>query len=484
MTSPLLKVPAWLLLTLLCALACSDKKSETGTAAEATSGAEDETDGMAKRMPASEEAEEAQQAKNEQAAKAETDFRPKIPEAPAVQTQHEEDPVPTGPSPWGATDAESGKPLPARSKMNSKAAGAFADGVKAGQKNDQAAAKKAFESALAADPRAYEAAYNLGVIADRSGQANQALQYYARALKIQPDYERAVEATVSIHLRQGAPDRAVAFAQPIATQWERNLYLQAILAQALIAANRPDEAEQAARKALRRDERFVPAMVALANASLRRGRLELADSILEQALAIDPKYAEIHFLQGLRHKQEGRLALALASLSKAVELRPDYSDARMALGIQYMAAGNYAQAQAEFEAVLRLVPTLVAVHLNLGDAYRANRRWQDAKRELDTALRMQDNLPEAHFNLALMYMEAGAEFPGTSLVEALQRAIVEFTTFRQQMGSRLGKDDPAATYIADLQRQIERENKRIERESAQKQRDAERAARKAASEAK
>src|SRR5690606_32403627 len=115
------------------------------------------------------------------------------------------------------------------------------------------------------------------------------------------------------------PDRAVAFAQPIATQWERNLYLQAILAQALIAANRLDEAEQAARNALRRDERFVPAMVALANASIKRGRLELADSILEQALAVDPNYAEIHFLQGVRHKQEGRLSQALASFMKAIE---------------------------------------------------------------------------------------------------------------------------------------------------------------------
>jgi hypothetical protein len=45
------------------------------------------------------------------------------------------------------------------------------------------------------------------------------------------------------------------------------------------------------------------------------------------------------------------------------------------------------------------------------------------------------------------------------------------------MGARLGKNEPAAAYVADLQRQIERENKRIEREAAQKKRDAERAAR-------
>lgn len=473
-----------LLFTVLAVIAgCSDKASiKTGGAgAAATSGSEvvDESDGIAKKMPkgasAAADPKAAEEAKTAEA----NDFRPKVPEAPLVQAEREAAPAPSGPSPWGASDAEAGAPLPPRPKLGKAVVKSLNQGATAAARGDDGGAKAAFAKALAADPRAYEAVYNLGVLADRAGQVNEAMQYQAQALRIQPDYERAVEATVSILLRQGAPDRAVAFVQPIAKQWERNLYLQAILAQALIEANRLDDAEQAARKALRRDERFVPAMVALANASLRRGRLELADSILDQALTIDPDYAELHFLKGLREKQAGRLSQALASFSKAIELRPDYSDARMALGIQYMAAGNYVEAQAEFEAVARLVPTLVAVHLNLGDAYRTNRRWQDAKRELDKALRMQDGLPEAHYNMALMYMDAGAEFPGMTLIQGMQRAIGEFTTFREQMGPRLGKDDPAAAYISDLQRRIERENKRIEREAAQKQREAERAARKA-----
>jgi len=462
---------------------CSDKATiKTGPgSAETTSGAEvdDESDGLAKKMPASAATVTDAKAVDEAKAAVANDFRPKVPDAPLVQSAREPEAAPTGPSPWGASDAEAGAPLPPRPKLGKAALRALTQGKTAAARGEEGGAKAAFDKAFAADPRAYEAAYKLGVLADRAGQVNEALQYQSQALKIQPDYELAVEATVSILLRQGAPDRAVAYVQPIANQWERNLYLQAILAQTLIEANRVDDAEKAARKALRRDERFVPAMVALANASLRRGRLELADSILEQALTIDPNYAELHFLKGLREKQAGRLSQALASFSKAIELRPDYSAARMALGIQYMAAGNYVQAQAEFEAVERLVPTLVAVHLNLGDAYRTNRRWQDAKRELDKALRMQDNLPEAHYNMALMYMDAGAEFPGMTLIQSMQRAIAEFTTYREAMGPRLGKDDAATAYVADLQRRIERENKRVEREAAQKKRDAERAARKA-----
>jgi tetratricopeptide (TPR) repeat protein len=458
--------------------ACSDEPA-VSSAVDKTSGGEDgEAAGLAKRMPAGSTPGAAQggtATPNKPASS--KDFRPKIPDAPPVQAEQDSAPAPpSGPSPWGAPDAESGRPLPARPKMNAAAAKAFSQGNAAAAKDDFAGARAGFEQALAADPHAFAAAYNLGVVADRQGQTNQALQSYGRAVKIQADYESAVEATVNVYLRQGTPDQAVAYVQPIAAYWERNLYLQAILANALVEANRLDEAEQVARNALRRDERFVPAMVALANASIRRGRLELADSVLEQALAVNPKYPEIHFLQGKRHQQEGRLAQALASYRKAVDLRPSYSEARTALGMQYMAAGNYAEALAQFEAVAKLVPTLVGVHLNLGDAYRANRRWQDAKREFDTALRMQE-LPEAHFDLGLLYMDAGAEFPGLQLVDALQRAVLEFTAYREKMGARLAKNDTAAAYVADLQRQIDRERKRIDREAAQKKRDADRAAR-------
>lgn len=385
-------------------------------------------------------------------------------------------PPPAGtPSPWGATDAESGRALPARKPMAKNAKRSFDNGVVAARKFQNEAAAVAFAAALAADPKAYEAAYNLAVVADREGKTNIALQHYHKALDLQPDYERAVEGIVRIHLRNGSASAALAEAEPIARTWERNLYLQAILAEVLVAVGRLDDAEKAARRALQRDERFVPAMVALAKASLARGRGELAASILEQASAIDANDPEIQFLQGLAFRQQGRLLDALNAFRKAVELRPEYAEARMALGVQYLAAGNYAEALAQLEVTVHLVPTLVAAHLNLGDAYRAQKEWKKAKAEFDNALRMQDPLPEAHFNLGLMYMSAGGNFPQMDTLAALERATLEFSTYREQMGSRLPRDDASAGYIADLQRQIEREKKRIEREQRRQAQERDRA---------
>jgi tetratricopeptide (TPR) repeat protein len=115
-----------------------------------------------------------------------------------------------------------------------------------------------------------------------------------------------------------------------------------------------------------------------------------------------------------------------------------------------------------------LLAALPQPHLNLGDAYRASKRWQDAKKELDTALRLQSNLPEAHYNLGLLYYESGESFPGITKIESLQRAQLELNTYRDQMGPRIAKDDPSVTYLTDIARQIEREQRRLEREANKK----------------
>ncbi|MDH5674619.1 MAG: tetratricopeptide repeat protein [Myxococcales bacterium] len=470
---------------LLCiAVGCS-KSGSLGGDSEASSGGEDwgDEDNLAKEVPEDQRQKRVARQAGGKTVGSTKDYRPKLGKVRPVDTREYEVKAPSGPSPWGAADANSGRKLPKRPAMKSGAKSAYQEGLEAAARGDYPKARAAFERALAADPRSHEAAYNLGVVADRQGNAKKAVSHYERALRLQPDYERAVQGISTIRIRKGEPQSAVDFTRPIADKWERNLHLRAILADNLTAADRVDQAEEAARKALRRDERFVPAMVALAKASLKRGRVELADSILEQAVKIDRNNAELHFLIGERHRENGRLAQALASHRQAAKLRPDYAEARTALGLQYMAAGNYAQALEELQAVARLVPTQVAAHVNLGDAYRANGKYKEAKRSFDKALKMQSQLPEAHFNLGLMYMTAGDKFPGLNQLQALEKALAEMTTYRTQMGPKLRRDDPSTAFIADVTRQIDREKKRIEREAAQKRKEAERAARKAKMEA-
>jgi tetratricopeptide (TPR) repeat protein len=367
-------------------------------------------------------------------------------------------------NPWGSPEAESGRPLPPRKRVSGKAKSAFDEGVKAARAGNLGAAKKSFDEALKADANSYEVLYAIAVVNDREGKESQALDFYRRSLRVQPDYEKAAEGIVAIYLRQGQPEKARQFLEPLARQWERNLHLTALYADLLVTQGQVDQAVTEARAALRRDERFVPAMISLVRANLRAGRIELADSILEQAIAVDDKNAELHYLRGKRYLEEQRLAEALTEFRKAVELDPDYAEARMELGMRLLAGANYSEALQQFQAVEKISPKLVEVHLALGDAYRSTKQWDKAKTSLDRALRMKTDLPQAHFELALMYMSAGAEFPGMDLLTALSRAKEEFGTYRSMMGGRLSRDDPSTAYLDDIDKAVAREQKRIERE--------------------
>ncbi|HJL16244.1 MAG TPA: tetratricopeptide repeat protein [Sandaracinaceae bacterium LLY-WYZ-13_1] len=380
-------------------------------------------------------------------------------------------------SPWGRPESESGRPLPPRRPMSGSARSSYRQGLREAAAGNTQAAMRSFQQALSSDSDAYKAAYNLGVLADRQGNEGRAMQYYQQALRIQADYERAIEGIARIHLRRNNASEAVSFVRPLADRWERNLHIQAIYGDVLVHAGRPEEAIQAARRALRRDERFVPAMIVLVKANLRLERTELAESILDQAIQTNESYAELHYLRGRMHQQQGNLAPALQSYRRAIEIEPSYTEARMALGLQQLASGNYQDALQQFRTAANLAPTLPAVRLALGDALRATKQWQEAKQEFDRVQEMEPENADVHFNLGVMYREAGGDFPGMETIEAYQAGVTEFNRYRELMGPRLPRDDPSETYLEELGRLIEREQRSIERERARAQREAERAAR-------
>ena len=367
-------------------------------------------------------------------------------------------------SPWGATRAEQCR-RKAQPTMSSKAKKAFDEGVRAAARNDRTAAEASFQAALDRDANAYPALYNLGVLADREGNEQDATSYYQRALRVLPDYEPAVRGISTIQIRRNQVQAAVATVEPLANEYRANLEMQALYAEVLVEARRFDEAWMAARRALKCDERFVPALIALVKASRVQGRDELADSILEQAMEVDPDVAELHFLRGEKLEAEpGELREAMAAYERAIQLRPSYAEARMALGIQLLAGGNYPAALSHFQAAERLVPTLPAIHVNLGDAYRATQEWTEAQRAYRRALALQSKLPEAHYGLGLLFLTAAGDFPGLDELSAYEKAVNEFKTYRGEMGPRLAKDDQSEEYLRDLDRMIKRARRRIERE--------------------
>lgn len=367
-------------------------------------------------------------------------------------------------NPWGASREEQCAHA-LRPTMNAEAQRSFTTGVGQAESGDFTGANASFQRALNQDARAYRAAYNLGVIADRMGREAEALEFYRQSLRIVPSFETAIEAIVLIHLRRARNQDALAFVQPLATQYPWNDQIQATNSRVLAAMSRWDEALRAARAGLLCDERSVAALTAVARAAFGQGNLEMASWVLETLARVESAdaasaiYAESHFLRGqIARDRPGELENAVREFTRAVELRGDYVDARMALGQLMLSSGNYRDATSHLAAAASAAPWAWQVRVAYADALRSSRRFDEAKRELDRAFELAPNQAEAHYSLGLLFLEqADCLHTGeASAIAPCTRALNEFNAYRTAMGSRLTATDRTAEYVANLTRIIQR----------------------------
>jgi tetratricopeptide (TPR) repeat protein len=357
---------------------------------------------------------------------------------------------------------------PPRHEIDPRAQSNIESGVRRAASGDLSGALNEFEDAVRADSKAYSAHYNIGVIRERQGQSREAREAYQRALEIQPDYERAIDALARMDVRAGNINAALSFVEQRARQYNGNLPLMVTYADLLVIAERFRDAQQVARQVLRRNERSVPAMLVFAKSNYHLGRLDLALWILEQAAEVDANNAEIFNVRGFVRLARSERLLAIEDFERAVQIRPDYAEAQNNLGVQYLISGRYADAIQHLEAAQRLNPNWVSVYLNIGDAYRGNQDWTKAKNALEKALRLESELPEAHYNLGVLYL-AATKIEGMDRSQQLQKSIESFQRYKSMMASRLDREDPVHRLLQDAQRSLEREQERIqsEREAAE-----------------
>lgn len=331
-------------------------------------------------------------------------------------------------------------PPPGKLNMNASAQSAYQKGVAAYNSGDLAGAKSAFQQAVSADSKAYQAHYSLGVVQERTGDAG-ALGSYRQATTIQPDYEQAILAYALLVANKGSLSEAETYLNQKAGQLPNSAGVTAALAEIKSIQRDTASAQRLAQESLKKNSDYRPAMVTIARDHYRNRRLDLALYALQAILdgfgddnpPRDKDNADAHFLRGLILKEEGRRAPAISEFKQAVQIRPDLVAARVELASYYLEAGNAAEAQPLLEGALRYDNNNVIAHLNLGDCYRLSQRIPDAKREFDWVLAHDTSLAQVHYDLALLYLFA-PNIPGMDPKRQVDEAIAEINKYQQMRG--------------------------------------------------
>jgi tetratricopeptide (TPR) repeat protein len=312
------------------------------------------------------------------------------------------------------------------------------------EKKDYASAEPLLQKVVAADPKNYQAWFDLGFVHNAQGNLTESIAAYRRSVTVKPD---VFESNLNLGLtlaKAGQPDaeqylRMATTLKPTADVDEGRarawLSLAAVLegskpeeaieayqragaltpndtgphldAGALLQkANRFADAEQEYKQALAIDPSSTEALIGLANIYTRGNRFLDAQLVLEKIVTLHPEDVQARLQLGRVLVLMGKNEDAIASVQAASKLDPESPKIQRELADLYMSAKKYDQAEAIYRSLLSAkAPDQADLHHVVGVALLKQRKFPEAEQECLAAVKLKPDLGEAYGDLAVTAVE-------------------------------------------------------------------------------
>jgi tetratricopeptide (TPR) repeat protein len=304
----------------------------------------------------------------------------------------------------------------------------------------------------------------IGALRLADGALADARDAFQRASTSAVDVNEALQSLAIVNIQMGAAADAVAILTPLATTHPRDLALQRLLAQAMVASGHPEQAVQTLEEARAAAPDDPEVAFLLASGYLRLKKIEPAERLFAEIVRAKPM-AQTYVLIGRTYRDAGEYGRARTALDTALKKDPRVRRAHYYLGtVAVMESGvvRLDEAIAQFQQELRLAPQDPVTNLRLGMALVEAHRETEALPALELSARSSDAPPDAFHYLGRCQLALKRP---TEAVAALRRAlalsqgpVVDETrvgNIHYQLAlalRQLGRADEAAAEFAEAQR--------------------------------
>jgi tetratricopeptide (TPR) repeat protein len=252
-----------------------------------------------------------------------------------------------------------------------------------------------YQRAIEIDPEYGEAYFNLGNTLADLGGPDPAIRAYREALRHRPDLAQVYVNLGRLLRAQGSVTEALAVYRQGLEEGIDSYELRLGLAHGLADAGRGEDAVAAYREALELNPDGAAAYYALGTTLLAMGRTAESVEPLRQALALDPESGEAHVNLGAALAQEGRLEEALLHYAEGVRLRPDDPAAQLNYGVLLAAMNRPQEALQHLQSGVELNPAEARGQFLLGQALERLGRPEEARVRYARALELAPGLDPA-----------------------------------------------------------------------------------------
>ena len=307
-----------------------------------------------------------------------------------------------------------------------------------------AEAEQAAKQGLKVAPDSPIGHYYLGRIYIESGNPDQAIASFERAMALNSAFEPAYLALASLYETRQDREKAIAILKryldrvnPGNKDIRQHLiqlyvntkdYAGGLAELEKMLADDPGDLDAQLRMALIYGEKKdFPKAIEMLRAVLkvRPAELKVRDYLgylyeetkeVPQALEayqfniqLDPSYVESHVHLGVLQYRLKNYADAITHLTEATRLNPKQPEPYIVLGLAYLQAEQFEKATSTFEEGIRHHPKNADLHFNLGTAYDKLNRFDDVVKAMESALALDPHHADALNYLGYSYAERGVK---------------------------------------------------------------------------
>ena len=223
-------------------------------------------------------------------------------------------------------------------------------------------AEKCYRQVLDLQPENPVAYHLIGLMANKLGKSDIAIDLISRAVSFFPNYMDAHYNLGTVFQGLGRNDEAIASYSKAVSLNPSYLDARNNLGNVYLAQGRSQEAIACFEKVLKQNPDYQGAYVNLATAYSSLERYDEAIASLEKVISLNPNLAEAHNNLGTTLDDLGRDAEALAAYNRAIEINPGYVEAIFSLGFLQMKLGKMDEARAAFRKAIAIRPGFAMAH--------------------------------------------------------------------------------------------------------------------------
>lgn len=226
----------------------------------------------------------------------------------------------------------------------------------------------AYNQAISADPKNYQAFYERGLVYFADGKYDNAIKDFNEALRLKPDFSAACAASGRAFLKKGDNVRALKDMRLALRSLHDDASLWEDIALVNLKLKDYSSAIDAATQSLWENSRSYNSRMYRARALLARNETKRALEDASVAISVDNSRPEALVTRGDVYAQMGDYQSAVNDFTQAIEMHREDPSVLKKRGMGYVALNNLGAAIGDWEEAARLDPKDAGLMFDIGDA--------------------------------------------------------------------------------------------------------------------